>query len=531
MTAEINAATRARALEALGSDRFDLLVVGGGITGAGIAREAALRGYRVGLVDKADFASGTSSTSTKLAHGGLRYLEQYDFGLVFEALGERRVLMNIAPHLVRPLQLLFPLYRDRPPHPLKLRAGLILYDLLALGRNIGRHRMLSAAETGKRVLGLGTEGLRGAGLFYDCWAHDTGLVLATLRDAAGAGARLANYVSARLDRPGGVELRDERDGRTGSVKARLVISATGPWTDPFLGGDYLRPSKGVHLAIPRWRLPLDQALATTSPRDGRLVFLIPWDGHTYVGTTDTPYQGSPEAVAMEPWDVDYLLETVNVSFPEARVRSEEVTGSWAGLRPLLRSTTTATYHSSREHAIWEPGPGVLAIAGGKLTTYRVMARQCVDAAVRILRRDHGLEIRPPADTAARPLPGGEPGWDRPPGAALPPGVQEHLIRRYGAETGWIADLGDHEPLIASLPHIEGEVRHAVRRELALTVADVLLRRTHLASRELRASVEAAPRVAAIMAEELGWSAQETRSEVDAYRSWAEAWEGRSQGRT
>lgn len=522
-SADLSAATRREALQRMAGERPDLLVVGGGITGAGIAREAALRGYQVALVEKGDFASGTSSASTKLAHGGLRYLEQRQLGLVFEALGERRVLLRIAPHLVRPLELLFPLYRGRPPHPWKLRAGLALYDLLALGRNLGGHRMLSARAVRSRAPELATGGLRGAGLFYDCWAHDSGLVLATLRDASAAGAAVASYARAELVGEGRVTIQDLLDGGLLEVRPRLVVSAVGAWTDAFLGDGRLRPSKGIHLAFRRQDLPLEQALAISSPRDGRLLFVLPWGAHVYAGTTDTPYQGPPEEVAVEVQDVDYVLEAVRESLPGAEVGPGEVSGSWAGLRPLLRSQAAGSYQSSREHGIWQPHRGVLAIAGGKLTTYRVMARQCVDAAARILSREHGLSLRPPAPTGERPLPGGGPGWDAQPEGDLPPEVRAHLVARFGSEAGWVAARageGAGELLAPGLPHLEAEVLHAVRKEMALRVADFLVRRSHLASRELAGSMDAAPRVAELMGRELGWSPDRTRHEVDSFRAWA-----------
>jgi glycerol-3-phosphate dehydrogenase len=483
----LNAHARRLALDSLASGAVDILVVGGGITGAGVAREAALRGYRTALVEQADFASGTSSASTKLVHGGLRYLEQYDFRLVFEALRERWVLLEIAPHLVTPLRLLFPLYAARPPGPARLRAGLFLYDLLALGRNVGRHRMLSATEARARQPLLETEGLRGAGLFWDCWVDDAALAIATLQDAAAAGARVASYTSARLEEPGAVALRDELEQETFVTRARLVVSAVGPWTDRLLGTGRLRASKGVHLAFPRELVPIEEPVVLTAPQDRRLLFVVPWEAHTYVGTTDTPYAGAPEDVGIEPEDVDYLLEALRAGFPGLRVAASDLTGGWAGVRPLLASEASGTYRASREHAIWEEGKGVLAIAGGKLTTYRRMARQCVDVAAGILARDHRITRRPAAPTASRPLPGGE-----------------------GADS------------------LEGEVRRAVRAEGALRLPDVLVRRLQLAPRDLAASLEVAPQVALTMAEELGWEEERREAELAAYRSWAKAWWERMQ---
>lgn len=354
-------------------------------------------------------------------------------------------------------------------------------------------------------------------MFSDAWVHDAALVIATVRDAASAGAAVASYLEARVVAPGRVRLADRLEGGELEARARLVVSAVGPWTDRFLRTGLLRPSKGVHLALPHDRLPLQGPLAATSPRDGRLVFLLPWPPYSYVGTTDTPHAGDPDQVRVDEEDVGYLLETTRAILPGAAPTPEMVSGAWAGLRPLLASDASGTYRSSREHAIWESGPRLLAIAGGKLTTYRVMARQCMDAAARVLAREDGLALAPPAPTDQRPLPGGEAGWNRP--LDLPDRqMAEYLTRRYGTDAGRVRGAGSLERLAPGVVHSEAEVLHLVRVEGALRLPDVLVRRTHLANLDRASARDVASRVAELMGGELGWSPERRRAEVQGLRA-------------
>src|SRR5438105_4758412 len=403
----------------MAAEPVDVLVVGGGITGAGIARDAALRGFRTAVVDKGDFASGTSSHSSRLIHGGLRYLEQYEFHLVREASQERRVLLTVAPHLVHPLPFVLPSYRGARVPAWRLRAGLWLYDLLAGFRNVGLHRWLGRKATLRLEPGLRDKDLKGAALYFDAQTDDARLTLATMRAAAHAGALVASHadVTALLKPDGrirGAAVRDVLSGQDYSVRALVVVNATGPWADELRrledpeAEPMLRLTKGAHVAVPRNRMGHVRAMTLTSPLDGRVMFVLPWGDLSYIGTTDTDEAGPPDDVRATGADAVYLLRSVNALFPDARLAPRDVVATWAGLRPLLApEREVSASQVSREHRVVEASSGLITIAGGKLTTYRVMGR---DVADRVARRLHALDGRPlprrPA-TDRLPLPGGE----------------------------------------------------------------------------------------------------------------------------
>jgi glycerol-3-phosphate dehydrogenase len=486
-------------LRDLDTARSDLLVIGGGITGAGIARDAALRGIRVALVEARDFGSGTSSRSSRLIHGGLRYLEQGQLHLVMESLHERAVLLRLAPHLVQPLPFVLPFFRsDRVP-AWKARLGLTLYDLLAGTGNVRRHQTL-----GKRALLeieplLRERGLTGGALYHDAQCDDARLTLAVARAAASAGALLANHtaVLTLLQEGGrltGARLRDELTGNEADVKAQVVINATGPWSDAIRrlenpgAKPILRPTKGCHIAVPQSRIGNRHAVIFTSPLDGRVMFILPWREWTYIGTTDTDCPLALDAVFAEEADIVYLLRSANALFPAARLSPEDVVASWAGLRPLLATDANAPASLvSREHRMVEGAAGMITIAGGKLTTFRPMARAVVDRAAKRLGRNstQGRSL-----SASVPVPGGEarvlegfraPGVEQ----GLPEATVEYLMRQYGSETPALYELCRQrpelrDPLHPEHPAIGAQVIFGVQREFALTADDVLQRRTRLA---------------------------------------------------
>src|SRR5262245_53627118 len=392
---------RARQFEALSNTAFDLLVIGGGITGCGVARDAALRGLRVALVEKDDFASGTSSRSSRLIHGGLRYLEHGHLHLVFEASAERHRLLRLAPHLVRPLEFVWPVYAGARVPRWKLAAGLTLYDALALFRNVGTHRRLSTREVTTREPQLLREGLLGGARYFDAATDDSRLTLANALGAAEAGAVVLNHVALQeLTIAGkganGATVIDALTGRSIEVRARVIVNATGPWSDELRGrrtppspvppsgrvSQALRPtvrgSKGAHIAVPRERIGNRGALTLLSPLDGRVMFVLPLAGdeHTVIGTTDSYTTASPDDVRASEADVEYLLESANRFFPEARLARADVVSAWAGIRPLVPTGKPQRRNGnpssvSREHAITRGEHGVVTITGGKLTTYRV----------------------------------------------------------------------------------------------------------------------------------------------------------------
>ncbi len=532
------------------SEPFDVLVVGGGITGAGAARDAARRGLRVALVEQEDLASGTSSRSSKLVHGGLRYLEQGEFQLVFEAVSERRVLQDIAPHLVNPLGFLFPVYKKSRRGVFAINVGMWVYDGLALFRSPRRHRKLSKVAIKKEYPALGLDALRGALLYYDCATDDARLTLETALDAVGAGgvvlthARVTGLLRGEGGRIVGAKVRDLLGGAELEIRANAVINATGPWTDQTRGlaeGEarpLLKPTKGVHIVIDSARLPLPSAVVQFHPRDGRVLFAIPWGDRTYLGTTDTFWEGGdPADVAADRADIDYLLESANHHFPDAKLVPEDVIATWAGLRPLIAPPETVGASAvSREHEIRVDTSGLITIAGGKLTTYRRMAAEVVEEALSYLRV-LGMAPKPlrAANTQEEPLPGAV-GWPQNDDASavarqvLEAGkgrISEEsatlLANVYGMRGIDIAGRAATTQLLATAlvpgrPEILAQVDHAVEKELAATLRDVMIRRTQLFFRDLDQGLGAAPTVAGRMAELLGWDEARTQRELDAFRA-------------
>jgi len=536
-------ARRQAALATLASDPFDLLVIGGGINGVGIARDGAMRGLRTALVEGGDFASGTSSRSSKLIHGGLRYLEEGHVRLVLESVRERERLRRLAPHLVRPQEFVFPLYRDGPIGMLKLAAGLWAYDILAGLWNVRRHRMLSRRATEAAEPALRRDGLCGAGVYWDYRTDDARLVLETALGAAREGAVVVSYARVvGLEKEGGrivgARVVDRHGGREIRVRARVVVNATGPWVDAVAALDgtrgpaRLRLTKGVHLVVPRARVGNRAAFVLHARADGRVMFVIPWGDHSMVGTTDTDHAGGPDVPpTVEATDVAYLLDTVNHYFPAALLEPRDVVSAFAGLRPLVAAPAGAGLSPSevsREEEIFASASGLVSIAGGKLTTYRLVAANVVDRVAAILQAADGSRRFGPSRTGDLPLPGGT---ARPEvlaaaalssdGHGLSPAVLEHLAGRYGSRLDELLRLvaQDHrlgEPLVAPLPETRAEVVEAVENEWALTLEDVLRRRTQVALKDGTAGADVAAEVATLMADALGWDRAAARAAADDY---------------
>jgi glycerol-3-phosphate dehydrogenase len=528
----------------LSAQPADVLVIGGGINGAGIARDAAMRGLQTVLVEQNDLGSGTSSRSSRLIHGGLRYLEEGELGLVIEANRERRTLLRIAPHLVWPVPFIFPLHRGDRIARWQLAAGMLLYDLLALFRNVRTHRMLGKRRMLDAEPMLRERGLLGGARYYDAQCDDARLVVATARSAIHHGALVSNYMAVRaLERTAGrvvgAQLEDRLNGDQGVVRASVVVNATGPWADRVRrledagASPLLQPTKGVHIVVDRSRLDHRDAVAFTSPIDGRVMFVLPWGDLSYIGTTDTDTVDPPDDIRISADDLVYLLRSANSRFPSARLNMEDIRATWAGLRPLLMDRDRRAASSRpREHAIVRGSGGMLTLVGGKLTTYRSMAAQVVDQAMRELRHRDGRPRQADARTDEEPLPGGETAdlsqfRERGLELGIPAASVDHLLRHYGTESAGIfnlvgADRGLLRRLIPSHPSIEAEVVHAVRRELAQTVEDVLVRRFHLFYEARDHGTAAAQRVAELMGEELGWDAARIGHEAQSYRSFVAA---------
>lgn len=477
-----------RDTQALSRRRFDLLVVGGGIYGAWTACDAAQRGLSVALIEKNDWASGTSSASSKLIHGGLRYLEHYDFGLVRHALAERRVLTRIAPHLVRPLRFVVPVFRNARAGLLKLGAGLTLYDWLAgADQPVDRHRRHSAARLGSRYPYLELQGLRGGFSYGDCQEDDARMTLAVVAAAQAAGAVVANRIEALALR-NGAEVHDLVDGSQFHISADATVAATGPWTAQLLGktAPRIKLVKGVHLVLPAIE-GCSEAFLLTAPQDGRVFFVIPWYGRTLVGTTESRVQHPSEAVATQA-DIDYLLEAVDAQIPGLGWSRDDVLSHFAGVRSLQDDAGENLSATTREFAIAQPRPDLLLPIGGKYTTARCDACTIVDRVQGTL--SHKL-IR--SRTASTPLPGTPAGtfkrWletarQSPALQALPTAAGEMLLMRHGTgikrlEALIRKDASLAQPLQADLPFIAAEAELAIRDEMALSVDDVLRRRLPL----------------------------------------------------
>lgn len=536
--------SRDAALAALQEDSFDVVVIGGGITGAGAALDAASRGYSVALVERRDWAAGTSSRSSKLVHGGLRYLQNFDLGLVREALLERGLLVSLAPHLVRPLPMVVPSFGGKRPDRM-LGTGLHLYDRMArelkrgsdLEWNPDRHRIIEGDEVIKLVPALEARNPTAGYLFYDCQTDDARLVLTVLGEAERFGAIVANRLDVRdiiHDESGwatGVRVADALSGDEFDVRAGTVINATGVWADRLSTEEFyaaeevprIRPSRGTHLTVSQDLLPVVSAAIV--PAGKRTIFVLPWLGRTLIGTTDADYEGELEHIAPSAEDIDYLLDATNKFF-ETDITPADLTGAYAGVRPLISTgDPKKSVDISRRAELYETSSGMLTITGGKLTTFRRMAKQVVD---RLVERD-GREA--PCRTHEIPL-----GMEATP-EDLPPldGIEEDsyalLSHRYGhAARDVLAVAEEREELrariVPDLPDLLAEVVIAARAEQANSVGDVMLRRTRLgllAAPEVCAEdSEAARGVAQVLASELGWDEARTETELAAWREEAAA---------
>ena len=546
-------AGRAAVMATLANECFDLLIIGGGIVGAGIARDAALAGLRAALVERDDFASGTSSRSSRLIHGGVRYLEHGHLALVFESSRDRRLLLSLAPHLVRPLAFTWPVYANARVPRWKLRAGLLLYDALSLFRNVHPHQGLS--KNGVSVLepALSHKGLKGGARYWDAATDDTRLTLANAIAAREAGAVVLNHVAvvggvrAGLSHNGrlsGVTVEDKLT-RTGfSVSARVIVNATGPWSDATatLTGEpaaaaTVMGSAGTHIAVPRQRLGNRDAITLVSPVDGRVMFVLPAGAHAIVGTTERPANADPDNIRATQHEISYLLHSVNQVFPYAQLTPEDVVSGWAGIRPLAlqRAGHDGANSASREHAVHHREDGLVSVTGGKLTTYRAMAQDVLKHALTEFEKTGANKNGPTPQSRARladeqtktmPLPGGDitslaDTVHDAQAATNDAAIADRLATAYGSRwrNVWSYAQRDHslaQRLVSDLPYCVAEVAHAVEREMACKLADVLVRRTHIAFETRDNGRGVAKRIAPLMGALLGWSAEQQAAELADY---------------
>ena len=557
----LSLASRRGSLERLSSgEELDVLVVGGGVVGCGAALDAVTRGLSTGLIEARDYASGTSSRSSKLIHGGLRYLEMLDFGLVHEALQERRLLLTvIAPHLVRPVPFMYPLKKPAWER-FYVGSGIALYDGLAFGvRSSGevpRHKHLSKKKALALMPSLRPDALTGAIRYYDAQVDDARFVLELAKTAAAHGAHMANRVAMtgflRADPQDptsaviGVRARDEMTGAEFDIRARRVVCATGVWTgevQEMVGATPLkvRASKGIHLVVPRDRIDSDTGVILRTEKS--VLFIIPWDEHWIIGTTDTDWNLDLAHPAATSSDIDYLLDTVNAVLVDPLTR-DDIDGVYAGLRPLISGDDSdSTTKLSREHVVANPVPGLVLVAGGKYTTYRVMAKDAVDLALGVKEKDKDRDKdgdkprdkgAPTSVTDTVPLSGAV-GWEwlseRPEilarASGLPAHSVEYLLSRYGTVTRELLALIDARPELGELlpggeEHLKVEIVYAAASEGALYLTDILTRRTRISIEARDRGMEAAPHAAALAAPILGWDEDEIARQIDVYTRRVEA---------
>jgi glycerol-3-phosphate dehydrogenase len=521
---------KTRKSETRGAKDFDLIVIGAGINGAGIARDAAMRGLSVLLVDKGDIGGGTSSWSTRLIHGGLRYLEHAEFGLVRESLREREILFRLAPHLVKPLPMLIPLYRGARRSPWTIRAGMIAYDLLSTGKSLPGHRMLSHAEALDQAPGLEPKGLLGAAVYNDAQVEFAErLVLENALSAQHHGASVRTYTRVEQfviedDRVVGVELTNLISGERYSARGRITINAAGPWVDEILGASsgvrLIGGTKGSHLVVGRFPGAPQTALYVEAGADSRPFFIIPWNGNFLIGTTDKRFEGSPDGAAIDEAEIEYLLGETNRVIPGAKLTRESILFSYSGVRPLPFTSNKHEQSITRRHFIHSHGKprNLFSIIGGKLTTYRSLSEEAVDLVVRTMGRK-----APRCRSKDEPLPGGamlDLGGlpDELVNRGLSAATIDHLSRVYGMRAGEVMKLADDDPTLLEIFDSEtgaigAEVVFAFKHELAQTLRDCLLRRTMvgLNSTNGKDAVHAAAHIAQ---RHLDWSTERVKDEIE-----------------
>jgi glycerol-3-phosphate dehydrogenase len=491
-----NAHARKKALENAQQDVFDLLIVGGGINGAGVARDAAMRGLRVLLLEAQDFAFGTSSRSSKLIHGGIRYLENMEFGLVHEALMERRHLLQMAPHMVHPLRFMIPVYKSSRVGLWKMEAGMILYDLLSFFEAPKIHEFLRARSVQFREPTLKAEGLTGAVIYSDAYMEDDRLVIETLRSAHKAGAQIANYASVnRCDKNSDgytVHATDTLTQKKIAVKAKHVVGCVGPWTDLFASQNMpqwksvLRPTKGIHLLFPREKIPVRQAVVMAVQE--RIVFVIPREDMVIVGTTDTDFKDDPSQVSASSEDVDYLLRVTNDYFPNLALQKSDIVSCYSGVRPLVQDGSGTEGKTSREHQIFTPEERLTLVAGGKYTTYRSMAQEIVDVCLRSFSFEERMNLKPadttqplnPAATVAKLERLSLQVESLAEDAGVSRKVVEYLIKRRGEEATTVLGLMKLMKADSEKQRLwQAEAQFCIQNEMCLNLVDFYCRRSPL----------------------------------------------------
>jgi glycerol-3-phosphate dehydrogenase len=506
------------------TEAFDLLVIGGGIVGAGIARDAALRGLKTALVERGDFASGTSSKTSRLVHGGLRYLKNFKVGLVRQAVRERDLLLEQAPALVIPLAFTIPTYEGRGTGRITLRFGLWVYDFLSRDKVLPRRGWLGARGVKGREPRLNGRPFSGGAVYHDALTNDARLVLAVIRAAADAGAVVANYAEVtELQRAGGriggAKVHDRIGNSHFDIHAAVFVNATGVWLDRLrstgIADRTVRPTKGIHVFLPRNKVGNREAVVLSAKRDGRMLFVLPWGSLSLVGTTDTDFTGDPDHVVPEVDDVAYLLESVNDAFPDAHVGPEDVVSTYAGLRPLIEEGKPREESDiSREHELFEDPDGLISVAGGKLTTHRAMAEAVVDRVAKRIGR--GTPCRTSV-TALGPTSAAVTGFLR---MGFDQAMASFLASRHAVDDlgPWAREESSTARILPELPYLWIEVASAVEAEMAMTLEDVMVRRLGLFYESTDQGLSVVETMAERIGAHLGWDETRRKSEVEAYHA-------------
>lgn len=524
---EFSFLTRQQNIEKLQSEHFDILIIGGGITGAGVARDAALRGLKVALVEGNDFASGTSSRSSKLIHGGIRYLENLEFHLVFEALNERTKLFQMAPNLVHPLRFMIPIFQNSRVGMIKMGLGMWLYDALSLFQTPQMHERLDYKESLMRMPILQDKDLKGSFEYSDAYMDDDRLVIETLRSAHEAGAVIVSYTKALRSnfsdkKVSSIEVQDQLTDKKFNIYCQQVICTVGPWTDlvgETLVDDWksiLRPTKGIHLTFKKDRLPITNAVVMAVEKGNRIVFAIPRHEMIIIGTTDTDFSGNPSNAAVTSDDVKYLLQVTNQYFPNAKLQVADIVSSYAGVRPLVKDESATEGKTSREHIIIEDLRGFTFVAGGKYTTYRLMSQQVVDKVI----KNYNLERRASLGPCIT---------DQPLNSMLEPEqyhlslikaetqLEKKLAERYGMEAyQMIAFYGN------DLTSLEIEACHSIEKGLCFNLVDFFTRRTHEMLAEKDHGLSQLEVIADLFQEKIGWTEEQKQQQIEEYRSYIKA---------
>ncbi len=518
--------TRAANLLRLKNEKFDLLIIGGGITGAGVARDAALRGLKVALVEASDFASGTSSRSSKLIHGGIRYLENFEFHLVFEALSERTKLFEIAPHLVHPLRFMIPLFENSRVGPFKMGLGLLLYDMLSLFQAPESYEKLSKNQTLSRIPIVRSSDLVGSCVYSDAYMDDDRLVHETLRSANEAGACMVNYLSVasseyKDEKVSGLQVIDSVSGEKFKIECEHVACTVGPWTDLVgekLVNDWhklLRPTKGIHLTLAKSRLHLPNAVVMAAEKSSRIVFAIPRHEMIIIGTTDTDFAGDPANVKVDADDVEYLLKITNEYFPEAKITSDDILSSYCGVRPLVKDESGSEGKTSREHVILSDKRGFTFVAGGKYTTYRLMSEQIVDRVLRSWSIEKRMSFKKCSSVQAlnKYVTEDKIAFAN---SNSETDTEKKLADRYGAECfEIIAKYGKQKT------YWQLEAHQAIDSTMCMNLVDFYTRRVPLMLSHNDHGIELLAEISEVFRAELKWSADELESQQSYLRSYIE----------